>query len=53
LRQPIFLLQKITKPNLMREKLRKTLSNKKAAHKLLVKLTPWVNFTNVLQAAFT
>jgi hypothetical protein len=29
------------------------LSYKKCAHKMLMKLTPGVDFTNVLQAAFT
>jgi len=36
-----------------REKLRKTLSYKRAAHKMFVKLTPEANFINVLRAAFT
>jgi len=34
------------------QKLCKTLSYEKAAHKMIVKLTPVVNFTNILQAVF-
>jgi len=36
-----------------RKKLYKSLSYKKAGHKMLVKLTPGVDFTNILPAAFT
>ena len=35
------------------EKLQKTLLYEKAGRKMLVKLTPGVNSTNILQAAFT
>jgi len=38
--EPIFLCQKITKPNLSRGKLCKTILHEKGAHKMLVKLTP-------------
>jgi hypothetical protein len=44
---------KITKPNATREKLPKRLTYKKGKHKMLMNLTPGVNFTNVLCAAFT
>jgi len=37
---PIFLRQKIAKPNIIREKLLNLLLYKKCAHKMLMKLTP-------------
>ena len=36
-----------------REKLSKTLLYKKGKHMMLMKLTPWANISNILQAAFT
>jgi len=47
-----FLSPKNTKPKWTREKLLEALSYEKSAHKMLMKLTPLVNFTNILQAAF-
>jgi len=46
------LAPKITKPNVFREKLLNLLSYEKRAGKLLMKLTPFVNYTNILQATF-
>jgi len=43
------LLPKSHKANLIREKLQKALSDKKGLSKMLMKLTPGVNFINVLQ----
>jgi len=39
--------------NVTREKLREALSYKKCSHKMLMKLTPGLNFINVLRTAFT
>jgi len=36
----------------IREKLCKELSYKKGAHKMLMKLTPWVDFTNIFTESF-
>jgi len=51
---PIFLHQKITKPNqtVTREKLRKKRLHKKVQSKMLMKLTSGVKFINILQVAF-
>jgi len=46
------LAPKITKPNVTREKLHKTHSYEKGGCKMLMKLTPIVNFINILQTAF-
>jgi hypothetical protein len=46
------LAPKITKPNVTREKLLNFLAYEKCVHKMLMKLTPAVNFTNILGAAF-
>jgi len=45
---PIFFHQK----NVIREKLLKTLSYKKAACKMLMNMKPMVNFINILRPAF-
>jgi hypothetical protein len=50
---PIFLRQKITKPNLSRGKLCKTILHEKGARKMLVILTPAVNFINVKRTNFS
>ena len=50
---PIFWRQKITKPNVIGEKLLNLLSYEKCLHKKLMKLTPGVNFINILGKAFT
>ena len=42
----------IQRQTLCREKLLKTLLNKKSVRKILMKLTPGVNFTNISRAAF-
>jgi len=47
------LWQKLLSQTVIREKLRRTLLYKKAALEMLVKLTPRVNFTKILQAAST
>jgi len=44
--------KKLQSQTVIREKLRKTLCYEKGVHKMFVKLTPVVNFTNILQAAF-
>ncbi len=49
----IFFLPKKPKPNIIREKLHKALSNKKGSRKMLVKSTPGLNFINILCTAFT
>jgi len=46
-------MSKITKPNVTREKLLNSLLYEKCARKTKVKVTTGVNFTNILQAAFT
>jgi hypothetical protein len=51
---PIFFCQKIQIQTVTREKqLCITLLNEKGVCKMLMKLTPVVNFTNILQAAFS
>jgi hypothetical protein len=46
------LSKKLKKKSLERENLHKILLYEKAAHKMLVKLTPGVNFINILQVPF-
>jgi len=50
---PVFLSQKITKPNCKLRKAAKTLLYEKVELKKLMKLTPIGNFINILRAAFT
>jgi len=47
------LAPKISKPNIIREKLLNLLSYEKRLHKMLMKLTPGVNFTNIFCARFS
>ncbi len=44
--------EKMQSQTVRREKLSKTIPNKKSAHKMLVKLTLVINFTSNLQAAY-
>jgi len=45
-------ISKAQSQSAIREKVQNLLSYKKRARKMLVKLTPGVNVTNILQAAF-
>jgi hypothetical protein len=47
------LRQEIIKPNVTREKLLNLLLHKKFVRKMLMKLTPAVNFINVLRTCFS
>ncbi len=47
-----FCTKKLKSQTVTWEKLRKTLLYEKVWSKMLMKLTPWVNYTNILQAAF-
>jgi len=50
---PIFFCQKIAKPNCnYRKSANNTFIQKKAASKMLMKLTPGVNFTNMFKLSF-
>jgi hypothetical protein len=49
---PMFWRKKIAKPNIIRENLLNLLLYEKHANKMLMKLTPGVNFINILQSTF-
>ncbi len=49
---PIVMCQRCTNLNVITKKMCTKLSNEKAGCKMLVKLDPIVNFTNILRAAF-